>query len=81
LEQTDRFADAGRAFEDGSNAARGEYPYFCARLLLAAGRAYVAAADTTAALRVLERLTTEFSEMSAAQEARLRMAELGKLET
>jgi predicted negative regulator of RcsB-dependent stress response len=81
LEQTGRPAEAGRAFEDGSDAALGGYKYLSASLLLHASRAYASAGDTAAALRVLERLASEFGETSAAQEAQLRMAELGKLES
>jgi tetratricopeptide (TPR) repeat protein len=81
LEQTGRFAEAGQAFEDGSEVALEEYRFLSAGLLLSAGRAYTAAGDTTAAIRALERLVTEFDETTAAQEARLRLAELGRFES
>ncbi|MDH4044537.1 MAG: tetratricopeptide repeat protein [Gemmatimonadota bacterium] len=80
LEQSGQAAAAGRAFEDGANAAQGEYRYLSASLLLSASRSYSAAGDTTAAIRVLERIETDFDETSAAQEARLRLAELGRYE-
>jgi len=81
LEQTGRFADAGRAFEDGARVASDEYRYLSASLLLGASRAYAEAGDTAAAIRTLERLASEFEETSAAQEAALRLAELGKIES
>jgi predicted negative regulator of RcsB-dependent stress response len=81
LEQAGDFSGAGRAFEDGSASAVAEYKYLSASLLLSASRAYAAAGDTTAAVRALERLATEFAETSAAQEAQLRLAELGKFES
>ena len=80
LEQSGQAGAAGKAFEDGSIAATAEYKYLSASLLLSASRAYVAAGDTAAAIRMLERLAAEFEETSAAQEARLRLAELGKFE-
>jgi predicted negative regulator of RcsB-dependent stress response len=81
LEQVGRFDAAGKAFEDGSRAAVDEYRYLSASLLLNASRAYAEAGDTAAAIRMLERLASEFSETSAAQEAKLRLAELGKIES
>jgi predicted negative regulator of RcsB-dependent stress response len=78
LEQSGQTAAAGRAFEDGAAAADGEYRYLSASLLLSASRSYSAAGDTAAAVRVLERLQKDFDETSAAQEARLRLAELGR---
>jgi predicted negative regulator of RcsB-dependent stress response len=80
LEQTGRFGDAGRAYEDGANAAMAEYKYLSANLLLSAGRAYATAGDTASAMRALERVASEFEATSAAQEARLRLAEMGKIE-
>jgi len=80
LEQTGRFDAAGRAFEDGARLALAQYKYLSASLLLSASRAYAAAGDTAAAVRALEQLAAEFGETSGAQEARLRLAELGKLE-
>jgi predicted negative regulator of RcsB-dependent stress response len=80
LEQSGQLAAAGKAFEDGSNAATAEYKYLSASLLLSSSRAYAAAGDTAAAIRMLERLAAEFEETSAAQEATLRLAELGKFE-
>ena len=81
LEQNGQLSAAGKAFEDGSESTIGDYRYLSARLLLSASRAYAAAGDTSAAIRMLERLASEFEETSAAQEARLRLAELGKFES
>ena len=81
LEQSGQLGPAGRAFEDGADAAETDYRYLSASLLLSASRSYSAAGDTTAAVRVLERLRTDFDETSAAQEARLRLAELGRYES
>jgi predicted negative regulator of RcsB-dependent stress response len=80
LEQSGQLGAAGKAFEDGSNAATAEYKYLSASLLLSASRAYAAGGDTAAAIRMLERLAAEFEETSAAQEAQLRLAELGRFE-
>jgi predicted negative regulator of RcsB-dependent stress response len=81
LEQAGELSAAGRAFEDGSAAAITEYKYLSASLLLSASRAYAAAGDTSAAVRALQRLAAEFAETSAAQEAKLRLAELGVFES
>jgi TolA-binding protein len=81
LEQAGDFRGAGKAFEDGSAATISEYKYLSASLLLSASRAHAAAGDTAAAIRTLERLAAEFAETSAAQEAKLRLAELGKFES
>lgn len=81
LEQAGRFDAAGRAFEDGAAATAAEYKYLSASLLLSASRAYAAAGDTAAAIRALEKLAADFSETTAAQEAQLRMAELGKTDS
>jgi predicted negative regulator of RcsB-dependent stress response len=81
LEQSDQPGAAGRAFEDGADAAEAEYRYLSASLLLNASRSYGTAGDTVAAVRVLERIQRDFGETSAAQEAQLRLAELGRYES
>jgi TolA-binding protein len=75
LEQTGDPAGAGRAYEEGAGAA--EYALVKARMLISAGRAYTAAADTAAALRAYELVLRDHGETVAAPEARLRLAELG----
>jgi predicted negative regulator of RcsB-dependent stress response len=82
LEQTGQPGSAGQAFERGADAARAaNYDYLAVNLLLNAARAFVAASDTTGAVRVLERVITDFEETTAASEARLRLAELGQYES
>jgi tetratricopeptide (TPR) repeat protein len=78
LEQTGQFAEAGQAYEEGAGAA--EYTLVAARFLLDAGRAYMAAGDTAAALRIFERILQDHGETGAAAEARLRMGELGRFD-
>jgi tetratricopeptide (TPR) repeat protein len=74
LEQVGQFGAAGQAYEDG--AAASEYTLVAARLLLDAGRAYMVAADTAAAVRVYQRILDQYGTTGAGAEARLRLAEL-----
>jgi outer membrane protein assembly factor BamD (BamD/ComL family) len=76
LEDLGRFAEAGQAYEEGARAS--EYALVAARFLLDAGRAYMTAADTAAALRIYQQILRDHGETGAASEARLRMAELGQ---
>jgi tetratricopeptide (TPR) repeat protein len=78
LEDLGRFAEAGQAYEEGARAS--EYALVAARFLLDAGRAYMMAVDTAAALRIYQQVLKDHSETGAASEARLRMAELGQYE-
>ena len=81
LEQTGQLRAAGEAFERGAEAAgEADYSLMKANLLLNAGRSFAAAADTAAAIRALERVLAEHDETTAASEARLRLAELGRYE-
>lgn len=75
LEQTGRFRAAGDAYEKG--AGDSPYQYYSARLLMSAARSYTAGADTTSAVRVLERVVNNFSDSPEVREAKLRLAELG----
>jgi tetratricopeptide (TPR) repeat protein len=76
LEALGQFAEAGQAYEEGARAS--EYSLVTARLLLEAGRAYMVAPDSAAALRVYDQILREHDQSGAAAEARLRMAELGR---
>ncbi len=76
LEQTGQFGPAGEAYEQAAEASG--YRLEQARLLLNAGRAFAAAADTAAATRVLDRVVTEQEGSAAAAEAKVRLGELGK---
>jgi TolA-binding protein len=76
LEQSGDPAGAGRAYQEGAEAA--EYDLVKARMLLNAGRAYTSAADTAAALRAYEQVVRDYGETVAAPEARLRLGELGR---
>lgn len=81
LEQTGQARAAAEAYRDGAAAAREVgYTYLSASLLLNAGRAFALAADTTAAIAAFEQVVRDFGETTAASEARLRMAELGRFE-
>jgi predicted negative regulator of RcsB-dependent stress response len=81
LEQTGQIRAAAEAYRDGAAAAREVgYTYLSASLLLNAGRAFALATDTAAALAALEQVVRDFDETTAASEARLRMAELGRFE-
>jgi TolA-binding protein len=76
LEQTGQFKAAGDAFENG--ARQSPYKFVTAKLLLDAARSYTSAADTAAAVRVLQRLVDDFADSPAAAEAHLRLGELGR---
>ncbi|MEB3323616.1 MAG: tetratricopeptide repeat protein, partial [Synechococcaceae cyanobacterium] len=82
LEQTGQLMAAGSAFERGADAAgQAQYGLMSANMLLNAGRSYAAAGDTTAAIRALERVLADHEETTAASEAKLRLAELGRYES
>ncbi|MDH3495443.1 MAG: tetratricopeptide repeat protein [Gemmatimonadota bacterium] len=76
LEQTGQFGSAGQAYEEAARASG--YRLEQARQLLNAGRAFTAAADTAAAMRVLDRVVAEQAGSAAAAEAKIRLGELGK---
>jgi tetratricopeptide (TPR) repeat protein len=76
LEDLGRFVEAGQAYEEGARVS--EYSLVAARFLLDAGRAYMMAADTAAALRIYQEILKDHAGTGAASEARLRMAELGQ---
>lgn len=76
LEQTGQFQAAGQAYEQGAGASA--YRLEQARLLLNAARAFAAAADTAAAMRVLDRVMADHAGTAAAAEAKVRLGELGR---
>ena len=81
LEQAGQLKAAAEAYRDGAGAAReAGYTYLSATLWLTAGRAFAAAADTAAAVTAFQQVVRDFGETSAASEAQLRMAELGRYE-
>ena len=81
LERAGQLKAAAEAYRDGAGAAReAGYTYLSATLWLTAGRAFAAAADTTAAVAAFQQVVRDFGETSAASEAQLRMAELGRYE-
>jgi len=82
LEQTDQEKQAGEAYQSAAEAAQeAGYKYLAGSLLLNAGRTYAAGGDTTAAVRALERVVKDFEGTSAASEAKLRLGELGKIDS
>jgi predicted negative regulator of RcsB-dependent stress response len=81
LEQAGQLKAAAEAYRDGAGAAtEAGYTFLSATLWLKAGRAFAAAADTASALAAFEQVVRDFGETSAASEAQLRMAELGRYE-
>lgn len=79
LEETGQEGQAGAAYQSGAEAAGAAgYQYLSASMLLSAGRAFASAGDTASAVEVLERVARDFGETSAASEAKLRLAELGR---
>jgi predicted negative regulator of RcsB-dependent stress response len=81
LEQAGQPVAAAQAYRDGAQAAGDAgYHFLQAALLLNAGRAFALAGDTAAAVAALERVVRDFGETTAASEATLRMAELGRID-
>jgi predicted negative regulator of RcsB-dependent stress response len=79
LEQTGQPQAAAQAYRDGAQAAADAgYTFLQAALLLSAGRTFVVAGDTAAALAAFEQVIRDFGETTAASEAKLRMGELGR---
>jgi len=82
LEQTGQERSAGDAYKSAAGAADAAgYRYLSASNLLNAGRAYATGGDTVAAISALEQIVKDFGETTAASEAKLRLAELGKYES
>lgn len=82
LEQTGQQRSAGDAYKSAAGAADAAgYKFLSAAMLLHAGRAYAAGGDTTAAISALEQVVRDFDATTAASEAKLRLAELGKYES
>jgi tetratricopeptide (TPR) repeat protein len=75
-ENLGRFKDAGEAYETGSSAAR--LDFLKAQMLSDAGRAWVAAADTTRAIAAYRHIVKDFPKEGAVTEAKVRLAELTK---
>ena len=78
LEQTGQFAEAGRAYLEGTSGPG--YELVRADLLMDAGRVFAEVADTAQAVAAYERMLTEFDEAPRAPEARLRLAELRRFD-
>ena len=78
LEQSGNFADAAQAYLQGADGPG--YELLLAELLMDAGRAFVLAGDTTAAVSAFQRVLTDFEEPPRAVEARLRLAELRRFD-
>ncbi len=74
-EQAGSFVEAASEYLLAADAAW--YDFLKAQYLVSAGRAYTEAADTTAAIRVYERVIEEFPDDNSAIEARVRLGELG----
>jgi tetratricopeptide (TPR) repeat protein len=75
-ENMGRFREAGEAYENGSAAAR--LDFLKAQMLTDAGRAWTTAGDTAKAIAAYRRVVKEFEKEGAANEARVRLAELTK---
>jgi predicted negative regulator of RcsB-dependent stress response len=81
LEQTGNPEAAAQAYLEGAQAATDAgYSFVRAALLLSAGRAFAVAGDTVAAMAAFDQVVRDFSETTAASEARLRLAELGRFD-
>jgi predicted negative regulator of RcsB-dependent stress response len=78
LEQSGNFADAAQAYLQGADGPG--YELLLAELLMDAGRAFVLAGDTTAAVSAFQRVLTDFEDPPRAVEARLRLAELRRFD-
>jgi predicted negative regulator of RcsB-dependent stress response len=74
LEEIGNHREAAEAFQRASESSW--YDYVAAQYLNDAGRAFVAAQDTTSAMAVFERILSDHEEAPAAMEARVRLAEL-----
>ena len=74
LENTGKTVEAATAYQAASDAADG--PYLKADFLLQAGRAWGGAGDTAKSIAAFKRIVDEFSEMPAATEAKVRLAEV-----
>jgi tetratricopeptide (TPR) repeat protein len=75
-ENLGRFREAGEAYENGAGAARLDFQK--AQMLADAGRAWTAAADTTRAVAVYQRIVKELPNAGAVTEAKVRLGELTK---
>jgi predicted negative regulator of RcsB-dependent stress response len=75
-ENMGRFREAGEAYETGSTAGR--LDFLKAQLLADAGRAWTTAGDTAKAVAAYRRIVKDFPKEAAANEARVRLAELTK---
>ncbi len=74
LEEIGNHREAAEAFRQASETSW--YDYVAAQYLNDAGRAFVAAQDTTSAMAAFERILSDYEEAPAAMEARVRLAEL-----
>lgn len=75
LEDQNKLRDAGEAYRQAASAAPQDF--LKAQYLNDAGRALAAAGDTTGARAVYEEVLDKYAELDQAQEARVRMAEIG----
>jgi tetratricopeptide (TPR) repeat protein len=76
LENGARLPDAAQAYETA--AAETPLVFLKAQYFVDAGRAWVAAGDTSRAIGIYRRVTTDLKESSAATEAAVRLGELTK---
>jgi hypothetical protein len=75
-ENTNRFREAGDAYESASKAGRLDYQR--AQMLSEAGRAWTSAGDTTRAISAYRRIISDFSKEGIVTEAKVRLGELTK---
>jgi predicted negative regulator of RcsB-dependent stress response len=69
--------EAATAYEEGSRAGR--LPFLRAQLLSDAGRAWLAAHDTSKAIAAYHQIITKFDSTASAYEAKARLGELGEV--
>jgi len=69
--------EAATAYEAGSRAGR--LPFLQAQMLSDAGRAWLAAHDTSRAIAAYRQIMTKFDSTGSAYEAKARLGELGDL--
>lgn len=74
LEDIGNMSQAAQAYEEAAQEAW--YPFLAAEYLNDAGRAYVAAQDTTSAIAAYDRVIQDYEGAPGSLEARVRLAEL-----
>jgi predicted negative regulator of RcsB-dependent stress response len=75
LEEIGSHSEAAQMFEQAAHATW--YEFVAAQYLSDAGRAFLAAGDTTSAVAAYERILDEYEDAPVGREARIRLAELG----